>query len=286
VQHAKFFIVDGQEIFLGSQNFDWRALKHIHELGVRVRDARLARALGQVFEMDWAAARDSAAADSAARAPVAQRRVAAPIRIVQAPGDTAELWPSFSPKRFIPDTLLWDRDAIVRRLDGARHEVVLQLLTYSPTARSETDSTLDAALRRAAARGVKVKLLVSDWVTNGPGIESLQRLARVPNIEARLSTVAEWSGGYIPYARVEHCKYAVVDSLWAWVGTSNWEPGYFHGSRNVAVTLRNRALALQARQVFETSWDAPGAAPVRPDARYEAKVHGSTPPEGRKKYGE
>src|SRR5882672_5095592 len=36
VQHAKYFIVDGEQIFLGSQNFDWRSLKHIHELGVRI----------------------------------------------------------------------------------------------------------------------------------------------------------------------------------------------------------------------------------------------------------
>jgi len=33
IQHSKFFIVDGEQVFLGSQNFDWRSLKHIHELG-------------------------------------------------------------------------------------------------------------------------------------------------------------------------------------------------------------------------------------------------------------
>ena len=36
VVHAKFFIVDGKELFVGSQNWDWRALEHIHELGVRI----------------------------------------------------------------------------------------------------------------------------------------------------------------------------------------------------------------------------------------------------------
>jgi len=56
VQHAKFFITDGATVFLGSQNFDWRALKHIHELGVRVRDARVAADFARVFEMDWDAA--------------------------------------------------------------------------------------------------------------------------------------------------------------------------------------------------------------------------------------
>src|SRR5439155_26468648 len=36
VQHAKFMIADSRVAYVGSQNLDWRALKHIHELGVRV----------------------------------------------------------------------------------------------------------------------------------------------------------------------------------------------------------------------------------------------------------
>jgi phosphatidylserine/phosphatidylglycerophosphate/cardiolipin synthase-like enzyme len=190
-----------------------------------------------------------------------------------------------SPKGFIPDSTLWDRDAIVRRLDAGRHEIVVQVLTYAPVSGNKKDDALDQALRRAAARGVKIKLLVSDWETSGSAIGYLQSLARVPNIEAKLTTVPEWSGGYIPFARVEHCKYMVVDSLWTWIGTSNWEPGYFHDSRNVAVTLRNQPIALQARKVFEASWSSPDAAPVKPDFTYAPKVHGATPPAGKQAYG-
>jgi len=290
VQHAKFFIVDGEDAFLGSQNFDWRALKHIHELGVRVRDARVAGTLREAFEWDWEAAgdqragRDSTGARVRAGPPRSTPR-AAPARILQAPGDTAVVRPSYSPRKFIPDTTLWDRDAIVRLLDSARREVAVQLLTYSVADRGERDDALDAALRRAAARGVKVRLIVSDWEADNPRIADLQRLAEIPNVEARLSTVPEWSGGYIPFARVEHCKYAVVDSLSTWVGTSNWEPGYFHGSRNVAVTIRNRAIALDACKVFETSWRAPGTRVVKAGEKYEPKTHGMTPPAGKSAYG-
>ena len=289
IQHAKFFVVDGEEVFLGSQNFDWRALKHIHEMGVRVRDARVAQTIGEAFAWDWEAAgdqlagRDSTGARVRARPPDFQRAAAA--RIVQAPGDTVDVWPSYTPKDFIPDTTLWDQDAIVRLLDTARREVVVQLLTYSIGGHGERDSSLDLALRRAAGRGVKVRLVISDWEADNARIGDLQSLAGTPNVEARLSTVPEWSGGYIPFARVEHCKYVVVDSLWTWVGTSNWEPGYFHGSRNVAVTLRNRPIALQARKAFETSWVAPGNRAVKPGEKYERKTHGMTPPEGKKAYG-
>ena len=289
VQHAKFFLVDGETAFLGSQNFDWRALKHIHELGVRIRDRRVTADFQQVFELDWAMgtpigqAPDTTRVARAAQVPHAPGTL--PYRIVQAPGDTVLLWPSWSPRSFIPDTTLWDQDMIVRTLDCAQHEIVLQLLSYSLGDRRLRDESLDLALRRAAARGAKVLLILSDWQTGSSGLKAMQELARVPGIEVKLSTVPEWSGGYIPFGRVEHCKYVVVDTLWTWVGTSNWSPDYFHSSRNLAVTMMNRPLAREARAIFETSWRAPGAAPLAPDSTYTPKVRGEEPPPGVKKYG-
>ncbi len=285
IVHAKYFVVDGSEAYLGSQNFDWRSLKHIHELGVRVRDPRVAAVFDNVFEWDWQAAGDQAAGrdSTGARVRAAPPRLAggaSMVRLVQAPGDTIEVWPTYTPDKFVPDPSLWDRDAIV-----PRHEIVVQLLTYSVSERDSRDLALDDALRRAAGRGVRVRLMLSDWEPDNPRIAELQALAGRPNVEARLSTVPEWSGGYIPFARVEHCKYAVVDSLWTWVGTSNWEPGYFHSSRNVALVLRNRPLALDARKVFESSWRAPGARVVKAGEKYEAKLHGLTPPAGKAAYG-
>src|SRR5207237_477557 len=56
VQHAKYFVVDGREAYAGSQNFDWRSLTHIQELGVRFRQPDAVRALLDVFEYDWALA--------------------------------------------------------------------------------------------------------------------------------------------------------------------------------------------------------------------------------------
>ena len=96
----------------------------------------------------------------------------------------------------------------------------------------------------------------------------------------------EWSGGYIPFARVEHCKYVVVDSSWTWVGTSNWEPGYFHATRNLAVTVHHAPLARRARAIFETSWSAPGAVALSAGTTLAKRVHGETPPPGATNYGE
>ncbi|MBI5836280.1 MAG: hypothetical protein HZB25_03450 [Candidatus Eisenbacteria bacterium] len=287
VLHAKYFVVDERRVFLGSQNLDWRALKHIHELGVWIAEMRTARVFQDLFEQDWERGEPNPRPDPARlRSGVTdQPWYRFPFRMVPTPGDTLALMPSYSPRGLLPDSTLWDRDAIERMLDAADEEIVLQLLTYSTAGRGQSDSTLDEALRRAAERGVKVKMLISDWGTGPREIEALKSLARVPNIEVRISTVPQWSGGYIPFARVEHCKYVVADSVWTWVGTSNWEPDYFHRSRNVAVTLKSVRLALQAREVFRRSWDAPGAVPLDLAKEYKVPEHGETPPPGMKKYG-
>lgn len=280
IQHAKYFLVDGREVFLGSQNLDWRALKHIHEMGVRVADPRVAAVFAEVFAMDWAAAGNE-------RAPApghAPGTLPLPFVIVQAPRDTVRLWPSYTPRGFLPDSTLWDLDALVRLIDGAQSDLVAQMLTFGNGMRGRVDHSLDDALRRAAARNVNVRLIVSDWEKGSPEMAALQALDSLPQIEVKLSTVPEWSGGYIPFARVEHCKYAVADGARLWVGTSNWEPSYFFGSRNLAVTIANRRLAGQASVSFEASWSSPTAEPIRPGP-YEPKVRGDTPPPGAKTYG-
>ena len=52
VLHAKYFVVDDREAYIGSQNFDWRSLSHIQETGLRIRAPHFARALLRVFDAD------------------------------------------------------------------------------------------------------------------------------------------------------------------------------------------------------------------------------------------
>ncbi len=281
VQHAKFMMVDGQRVWLGSQNLDWRALNQIHELGVRVDDARVTGAYASLFATDWAAAGDT----SKPAAPAAFTPFAQPVSIVLAKGDTARLTVSASPRKLTPAGIPWDRDVLVALLDGAKREIVAQALGYGPTSRGETDSTLDHALRRAAARGVKVRLIFSDW-SGDDDIAALKGLAAVPGIEVRISRVPDWSGGYVPFGRVEHCKFAVADGARAWIGTSNWEPGYFSTLRNVALTIENARLAGQVLRTFDTSWAEPHALHLLPDTPYTMRVHAEKAPAGMKVYGE
>ena len=284
VLHAKYFLVDGREAFLGSQNFDWRALTHIQELGVRIREPRLVSSLQDVFEMDWslAAGGDTAAArrDTPPAPAATNGSRHFPISLT-CNGDTIRVTPAFSPRAWLPDESVWDLPQIVRLIDEAEKTVRVQLLTYRAVGRDGSYfSDLESALRRAAARGVEVRLLLADWSKRAGTIEGLQSLEPLPGIDVRLVTIPPWSGGHIPYARVIHAKYLVADGRCAWIGTSNWEKSYFHTSRNVGLVIEGGPIPASLDRFFLDGWEGPYASPVDPCAAYEPPLIGEVSASG------
>jgi phosphatidylserine/phosphatidylglycerophosphate/cardiolipin synthase-like enzyme len=262
VLHAKYFVVDGREAFLGSQNFDWRSLTHIQEMGVRVRDPAAVSMYAEVFAMDWALA---------AGEPPPEARGRAQAFVESAAGEQVTVTPVISPTAFLPRPGSDELTRLKLLLDGAKRSIHVQVLTYKTISRDGSAfPDLDDALRRAAARGVSVKLLVADWSKKKGSVEAVQRLARVPGVSVRFLDIPAWSGGFVPFARVGHAKYMVVDGVSSWVGTSNWEGDYFTRSRNVGLVVEGRAFAAQLERVFASGFDGGYAEPVDPDKVYEA----------------
>lgn len=265
VLHAKYWIVDGREVFLGSQNFDFRALEHIVELGARFEHPELARPFVELFEADWrlAGGETDVFEEDAARPP-------GPVVLAGAHGEL-RLTPVFSPPALLAHEDAWDLPRLVEGIDSARRRVRVQLLTYSTTDREgRYFAELESALRRAAARGVQVELMVADWSKRRFVIEGLQSLQCLPNVEVRLVTIPEHSGGFIPFARVIHAKALSVDGERAWLGTGNWNWGTFHDSRNVGLLIEGPSTVEVLERFFETTWSSEYAYPVDPAAKYEA----------------
>ena len=102
---------------------------------------------------------------------------------------------------------------------------------------------IDNAVRSAANRGVKIKLMVSNWNLEQPAQAYLKSLAMLPNVEIRIVTLPVAASGFIPFARVIHSKTMVIDNQIAWVGTSNWAGGYMDLSRNLEIVMRNEKMA-------------------------------------------
>jgi phosphatidylserine/phosphatidylglycerophosphate/cardiolipin synthase-like enzyme len=236
--HAKYFIVDGREAFIGSQNFDWRSLTHIEELGVRFRAPDAVRALQDIFETDW----------RGKVSPPASEYLFDELTLVA------------SPREKLPLQKLWDLPALVELIDSAARSVRVQLLTFGGV------RELDEALARAAARGVQVQLLLSDWELRPKTLALLRAVDR--RIEVRIITIPQWSGGFVPFARVAHAKYCVVDAARGWVGTSNWEPDYFLKSRNVGLLMDGGPLPPRLDSFFRENWTSPYAAPFDRSREY------------------
>jgi phosphatidylserine/phosphatidylglycerophosphate/cardiolipin synthase-like enzyme len=235
--HAKYFVADGREAYLGSQNFDWRSLEHIEELGVRFRHPDAVRELLDIFESDWIGQpqRPSTAYD-----------------FPQHTADGSEVTLVASPRGFLPDEKLWDLPALAELIDSARRSVRVQLLTYSEVPQ------LGEALLRAAGRGVEVQLLLSDWELRPKTLRDLRALD--PRIAVRILTIPQASRGFIPFARVAHAKYCVVDGASGWVGTGNWEPDYFFKDRNVGLLIDGGQIPRRLEAFFLGNWASQYAA--------------------------
>jgi phosphatidylserine/phosphatidylglycerophosphate/cardiolipin synthase-like enzyme len=272
VQHAKYFIVDGKEIFVGSQNYDWRALEHIHELGLRIHSKEIASVYEDVFTLDWQLC-SVAAKNTDSISFIKHYRT--PVRIHLEKGDDVLITPTVSPRGFIPDSMLWDEQAIVHIIKNAQRTLTLQFLSYSTSERGSGSYTeIDDAIRNAAKRGVKVRMIVSDWEKGSRSVQALKDLSSFTNIEVAFTSIPAWSGGYIPFARVEHCKFIVADSLTFWLGSSNCEKSYYYSARNLGVVCSNANLAKIFARIFLKSWNSSYKELITLDGKYQAREHG------------
>jgi phosphatidylserine/phosphatidylglycerophosphate/cardiolipin synthase-like enzyme len=272
VMHAKYFVVDDRAFYVGSQNWDWRALTQIHELGALVRHPRLARQLRAVFDLDWELAARTPSGPVPEENPVwtVLWPDTSPAALTTAGGDTVLAVLAASPPQALPPGVPWDLPLMVEMIDGAQQRVRVQLLSYGVADREgRFFETLDNALRRAAARKVEVQIILSNWAKRRYSVPWIQSLAAVQGIEVKFSNIPEHSAGFIPFARVEHAKYLTVDGKGAWVGTSNWSRDYFYQSRNVSLLMHGAGAAGQLDTFFTQSWDGPYTETVDPCGQYQ-----------------
>lgn len=261
--HAKYMIVDARQAFVGSQNFDWRSLEHIHETGLRISDATVVGQVQAIFDQDW----------QAQQALAEHRPVPLPAT-GQAPVRTGNYLVA-SPQRYNPPGVGDSQLELPRLLAEAKKEVRVQLLDYAPLSYGPDNTrpyyaVIDNAVRSAAARGVSIKLMVSNWNTDKLELPYLKSLAVLPNVQIKIVTLPEAKQGFIPYARVIHSKTMEIDGQLAWVGTSNWLGGYLDNSRNLEVVMRSETMAKRVGDLHRQLWDGPYARALNVTDEYPA----------------
>jgi phosphatidylserine/phosphatidylglycerophosphate/cardiolipin synthase-like enzyme len=255
--HAKYIVVDNNVAYVGSQNFDWRSLTHIHELGLRITNRPIVQQLQAIFDVDWQA-----------QTLIAQGK---PVPILNHSTIVADTTQSAylvaSPNAYNPVGVADSETELIRLLATSKSEVLVQLLDYAPLSYGPNRTRpyyakIDNAIRSALARKVRVKLMVSNWNTDAPAVHYLQSLAVLPGIEIKIVTLPEAAFGFIPFARVIHTKSMSIDGQIAWIGTSNWGGGYLDNSRNMEVVIQNEALAKRIAQLHEQLWTSRYARPI------------------------
>jgi len=268
--HAKYLVVDGETAYVGSQNFDWRSFEHIHETGLRITDPKVVAEVQAIFNQDWNA-----------QTLISQGK---PVPVLNttpvAPDIHQDTFLLASPQQYNPAGVGNSEAGLPALLAEAKSEVRIQLLDYAPLSYGPKGTrpyyaVIDNAVRSAANRGVKVKLMVSNWNLENPAQVYLKSLAILPNVEIRVVTLPVASTGFIPFARVIHSKTMVIDNQIAWVGTSNWSGGYMDLSRNLEVVMRNEKMAQRLAALHEQTWSSAYAQPLDINKQYPKPAKGS-----------
>lgn len=260
VMHAKYFVVDKEDLFLGSQNFDYRALKHIHELGVRVKDKNLAAMFMRIFETDWSLCDDYSDSNIKRLKSKSSKRIYTyknKRTIHTLDYGKVKLYPAFSPNDLVNKGFAKEETELVRFIRNAKDKLYINYFSYSTKGKSKDSpyTTIDDEIRRAAERGVDVKIIFSDWAIKKDAIDRIKELSKVNGIEVKLSTIPQFSGGFIPYSRVQHCKMMVSDK-YSWISTANFEQSYFYECRNATFIIDNRKVNQDLESVFMRVWNS------------------------------
>ena len=182
-------------------------------------------------------------------------------------GDVS-LYAGFSPFNATPEAFMKEENELLNMIDEAKDSMCIQVINYSL---KNKFYDIDNELRAAAERGVKIKILFADWTMKKSTEEDIKSLSKVKNIEIKISTIPEFSGGFIPYARVDHSKYMIVDNNKAMISTSNWEKGYFYDTRDAAIFLTGEKINKSLNEVFERIWNSGLAEYVDINKSYETK---------------
>ncbi|MHC3378245.1 phospholipase D-like domain-containing protein [Haloarcula sp. H-GB5] len=167
------------------------------------------------------------------------------------------------PSEFRAESVSVQRTDLLVTPDNAQGELVAtiddaddSIDVIQPTV-GDWDSPLLRALRRAASRGVEVRLLLSDaWYVREENKQTAQRFREwADRNDAPLTAkVADPDGRYEKI----HAKGAVVDDKRVVVGSLNWNEAAATSNREVVLVLHGSDAADYFGAVFDADWEAGG----------------------------
>lgn len=234
--HRKLVVVDGSVAFTGGINFSGT-----YSSGSRRRRARAAEAIKDGWRDTNVAVRGAAVAPLrelfgqswGSQHCAGRRPVPHPLPLPTIAGGTLLRIDASSPGSTRDETYL----AAVSALQAARESVDLTMAYFSP------DAAIERALIDAAARGVRVRLLLPGLLDFG-GILHAGRAHYARLMAAGVEIYEE------PRALL-HAKTLSIDGVLSTVGSANWDYLSFALNDELNVVVVDRDFGAQMRAVFE-----------------------------------
>jgi len=107
---------------------------------------------------------------------------------------------------------------------------------------------------------VQVRLLIGNWSHSDPimfpflrSLNAASQACTPGSIDVRVYNVPADPAGVEPFTRVNHAKFMVTDGV-AYVGTSNWEAGYFLNTGGASFNCRQQDFVNSLQSVFDRDW--------------------------------
>ena len=169
IMHAKYFIVDGETLFMGSQNMDWRAVEHIHEIGVMVKNKSFVSTFQKIFDLDWnyCVSKGDTPLESLNKS---KKKIVNSKNHILINSDyygKVNIYPAFSPYDYTPKKFSKEEKEIVKLIGNTKTKLCIQIYSFSDKIYKE-EKKFDSfykALKKAAKRGVDIKIIMPDWAT-------------------------------------------------------------------------------------------------------------------------
>jgi len=138
--------------------------------------------------------------------------------------------------------------AVAAFVDGAERS--LELAQYDFNLGAETAAIVGDAIRRAAARGVRVRFVYNVSHANPipvppPPEPDVQLIATLPVEEQAIAGIPD----------LMHHKFVIRDGSSVWTGSVNWTDDSFSRQENVLAIVHSEAIAKAFEIDFDQLWD-------------------------------
>lgn len=275
--HAKYAVIDGQDLLIGSENYSPTGNPSTGSVGNRgweviVTDTSLASQYQSIFAIDADTSHGDVEELTDNRVRAFRQISANPLShfldsmMPAAPtGNRSfiDALPGFDAsgitKVTSPDTSL---SGLSDLLSSAKTSIDLELMTFTPSwTKAKPVSPLYDAVLAAARRGVRLRVLVNDErVFGGTDTSKMKNFQLVDqlnaasqseslNLEARIADLKAMGVDYI------HNKGALVDGNQTLISSINWDENSVEHNREAAVVINCTDINKHYSALFNSDWD-------------------------------